>query len=232
MTSGDEKQERGEGKGFAGLASLVSDVDTPPPPVAKVESAAPGEGRSALQSPQPTQRQTRQEPAQPPSFDVSAVKWVLGIAAVIGVFVLSGLLDRHLRPSAPAYSPSPETAEANDSLSPQISLPIYLPPIELEAPSRPQESMPSIGQGLVLSTNEIRYCLAEDIRLEGAKFAVNNYIESDVNRFNAMVDDYNSRCGSFRYRSGALESARRDVEPYRSELLTEGRLRFGRPSTG
>src|SRR5690606_18898902 len=72
-----------------------------------------------------------------------------------------------------------------------------------------------------------------DIRMEGAKAAVNNYSDSDVDRFNAMVADYNSRCGSFRYRSGALESARRDVEPYRSQLQAEGRSRFARsPSTG
>src|SRR3546814_16602388 len=52
-------------------------------------------------------------------------------------------------------------------------------------------------------------------------------------RFNAMVADYNSRCGRFRYRSGALERARRDVEPYRGQLQAEGRSRFARgPSTG
>jgi peptidoglycan hydrolase-like protein with peptidoglycan-binding domain len=85
----------------------------------------------------------------------------------------------------------------------------------------------------VFSTAQIRYCLAEDIRMEGAKAALNNYSDSDVDRFNAMVADYNSRCGSFRYRSGALESARRDVEPYRGQLQVEGRSRFVRnPSTG
>ncbi|TXH39945.1 MAG: peptidoglycan-binding protein [Burkholderiaceae bacterium] len=69
--------------------------------------------------------------------------------------------------------------------------------------------------------------------MEGAKAALNNYSDSDVDRFNAMVADYNSRCGSFRYRSGALESARRDVEPYRGQLQVEGRSRFVRsPSTG
>ncbi|MBK6280972.1 MAG: peptidoglycan-binding protein [Gammaproteobacteria bacterium] len=69
--------------------------------------------------------------------------------------------------------------------------------------------------------------------MDGAKSAVNNYNDSDVDRFNAMVADYNSRCGSFRYRSGALESARRDIEPYRSQLQSEGRSRFARsPSTG
>ncbi|MBX7134230.1 MAG: peptidoglycan-binding protein [Fimbriimonadaceae bacterium] len=85
----------------------------------------------------------------------------------------------------------------------------------------------------MLSTAQIRYCLAEDIRMDAAKSAVNSYSDSDVDRFNAMVADYNSRCGSFRYRSGALESARRDIEPYRSQLQAEGMSRFARsPSPG
>lgn len=231
MTGGEEEQKKGEGKGFAGLSSLVSNVDTTPPPAAKVEpaAAAPGAGRPAPQpaqpqpQPQPIHRQTYQEPAQPPSSGSSGGKWVLGIAAVIGVLWLIGQSDKNTTSPTPAYSPPPQTA--TPSYSP--------PPAEPQAPSRPQESMPPVGQDLVFSTAQIRYCLAEDIRMESAKSALNNYIESDVDRFNAMVADYNSRCGSFRYRSGALESARRDIEPYRSQFQSEGRSRFIRsPSTG
>jgi peptidoglycan hydrolase-like protein with peptidoglycan-binding domain len=226
VTGGKEEQKKGEGKGFAGLSSLVSDVDTTPPPAAKIEpaAAAPGAGHPAPQpaQPQPSQRQTYQEPAQPPSSGSSGGKWVLGIAAVIGVLWLIGQSDKSTTSPTPAYSPPAQTA--TPSYSP--------PPAEPQAPSRPQESMPPVGQNLVFSTAQIRYCLAEDIRMEGAKSALNNYIDSDVDRFNAMVADYNSRCGSFRYRSGALESARRDIEPYRSQLQAEGRSRFARPSTG
>lgn len=223
---GEEEQKRGEGKGFAGLSSLVSDVDTTPPPAPKIEpaAAAPGAGRPAPQpaQPLPSQRQTYQEPAQPPSSGSSGGKWVLGIAAVIGVLWLIGQSNKSTTSPAPAYSPPAQTAT-----------PSYSPPTEPQAQSRPQESMPPAGQDLVFSTAQIRYCLAEDIRMEGAKSALNNYIDSDVDRFNAMVADYNSRCGSFRYRSGALESARRDVEPYRSQLQAEGGKRFARsPSTG
>lgn len=226
VTGGEEKQKKGEGKGFAGLSSLVSDVDTTPPPAAKIEpaAAAPGAGRPAPQpaQPQPSQRQTCQEPAQPPPSGSSGGKWVLGIAAVIGVLWLIGQSDKSTTSPAPAYSPPAQTA--TPSYSP--------PPAEPQAPSRPQESMPPVGQDLVFSTAQIRYCLAEDIRMEGAKSALNNYIDSDVDRFNAMVADYNSRCGSFRYRSGALESARREIEPYRSQIQSEGRSKFARPSTG
>lgn len=229
MTRGEEEPKKGEGKGFAGLSSLVSDVDTTPiPPAPKKEpAAAPSAGHAASQPTQPRpptsqQRQTYQEPAQPSSGGSSGGEWVLGIAAVIGILWLIGQSDKNTTSPAPAYSPSAQTAT-----------PSYSPPAESQAPSRPQESMPPVGKDLVFSTAQIRYCLAEDIRLEGAKSAVNNYIDSDVDRFNAMVADYNSRCGSFRYRSGALESARRDIEPYRSQLQAEGRNRFARtPSTG
>ncbi|MBZ0070847.1 MAG: peptidoglycan-binding protein [Gammaproteobacteria bacterium] len=67
--------------------------------------------------------------------------------------------------------------------------------------------------------------------MDGAKSALDNYSEFDVDRFNAMVADYNSRCGSFRYRSGALEHARRDIEPYRIQFRAEGRSRFARGSS-
>ncbi len=40
MTGGEEEQKKGQGKGFAGLSSLVSDVDSPPPPAAKTEPAS------------------------------------------------------------------------------------------------------------------------------------------------------------------------------------------------
>src|SRR5690606_21871983 len=162
-----------------------------------------------------------QEPPQPSSGS-SGGKWILGIAAVVGLLWLIGQFDKNTPSPAPAYSPPAQSAA-----------PSYSPPAQPQGPSVPQESKPPVGQDLVFSTAQIRYCLAEDIRMEGARAALNNYSDSDVDRFNAMVADYNSRCGSFRYRRGALESARRDIEPYRSQLQAEGRSRFARsPSTG
>ena len=229
MAAEEENNKKNEGKGFAGLSSLVSDVDTtPPPPAPKTESAGSttSTGRPAAQTAQPqpqqpTQRQTYQEPPQPSSGS-SGGKWLLGIAAVVGLLWLIGQSNKPTSSPTPAYSPPAQSAA-----------PSYSPPAQPQAPSVPQESKPPVGQDLVFSTAQIQYCLAEDIRMEGAKAALNNYSDSDVDRFNAMVADYNSRCGSFRYRSGALESARRDVEPYRSQLQAEGRSRFARnPSTG
>ena len=234
MTGGEEEQKKEEGKGFAGLSSLVSDVDTTPPaPAPKKEpaAAAPSAGNPSSQpaqpQPQPSQRQTYQEPAQPSSGGSSGGKWVLGIAAVMGVLWLIGQSDKNTTSPAPAYSPPAHS-----------TAPSYAPPPQPQAPSRPVETKPPVGQDLVLSREQIRYCLAEDIRIDGAKSALNNYIDADVDRFNAMVGDYNSRCSSFKYQTNNrgrndLNSSQRDIEPFRSQLQSEGRSRFVRsPSTG
>lgn len=232
MAAGEDDNKKKDGKGFAGLSSLVSDVGTTtPPPAPKEEpaAAAPSAERAAPQSAQPqqSQRQTYQEPAQSSPGGSSGGKWVLGIAVVIGILWLIGQSDKTTTTSpAPVYSP-PE----------QSTAPSYTPPPQPQAPSRPVETKPPVGQDLVFSREQIRYCLAEDIRLDAAKSAVNNYIDADVDRFNAMVADYNSRCSSFRYQTSNrgrndLKSAQRDIEPYRSQLQSEGKSRFARSPTG
>lgn len=210
--TGENDNRKKEAKGFAGLSDLVPDIDATPPPVARPEPRVSAGGMPAptktASSPPPVKPPNQNQPrpvAPPPSSDSSAGKWVLGIALVFGVLWLIGQADK---------KPSSRSAGT--------------PGAATQAPTRPEESKPPIGQDLVFSTAQIRYCLAEDIRMDAAKSVLNNYSDADVDQFNAMVSDYNSRCGSFRYRSGALESARRDIEPYRSQLQTEGRSRFAR----
>lgn len=222
MSSEDDKNTAG----FAGLSSLVSDVeidtDVPKPAPAAPESAkkdAPVKEQKGATNVQETSQpkstaQTYQAQAQP--SDNSGWKWVLGIGVVIAViWMAAGSGNKNQ--ASPSYSSSP-------------SAPSYSPPVATPAaPSRLSEELPPAGTNNVLSSAQLRYCLAEDIRLESAKAAVNNYIDSHVDRFNGMVSDYNSRCGQFRYRKGALESARSGVERYRADLQAEGRGRF---STG
>lgn len=216
MTGQDDKKK--EAKGFAGLSDLVPDIDAAPPPVEADSpkdarpSPAPASKAAPAQSKPPTPP-PRPKPTPPKSSDSSSGgKWVIGIVVVLGVFWLIGQADKR-----PTNAPSGRTSGS------QVA-----PGSSYQAPSRPEEVKPPVGQDLVLSTAQIRYCLAEDIRMDGAKSSLNNYSDADVDRFNAMVSDYNSRCGSFRYRRGALESARREIEAYRSELHSDGRTRFAR----
>lgn len=233
MVSAEEKEQQGNAKGFAGLSSMVSDVDAtiasvPKPQQREVSSSSRQQSSQAArpkhqEQPRPTQ-QIYQVPAQT-SGDSSGSKRLLGIAAFIGVIWLVNQSDNNSSSSS-TYSPVPSSTSVAPS-------PVWQPPAaQSQASSRPAEMKPSVGRGNVLSTAQIRYCLAEKIRLDAAETVLNNYIESDVDRFNGYVSDYNSRCGEFRYRQGALESARRDVEPYRSQLQAEGRSSFARSPSG
>lgn len=226
-----------------------------PPPAPKTESATPNAGRpvssvAQSQSP-PTHRQPpHQHPYSQPHLPQRKVGLLLGLGIFVFPYIFVWFLLRRGYSAlsrtfgfgwltlflVPQFLGSPQTTAtrqpAANVAAPALSIPTqdmssnYSPPEQSQAPSRPEESMPPIGQNLVLNISQIRYCLAEDIRLDGAKSAVNNYINSDVDRFNMMVADYNSRCGRFLYREGALESARRDIEPYRGVLFSEGGERF------
>ena len=81
MATGEDDKKKVQGKGFAGLSSLVSDVDTTPRPATKKPTArstgtSPGASRPAPQAappkPQPAQQQPYKPPQQPGS---GSIRW-------------------------------------------------------------------------------------------------------------------------------------------------------------
>ena len=228
MATNDEQGEDKSGKGFAGLSSMVSDVEAAVTKAehAKLEpsasSSAAARTRAAPHEPEAGQ-QPYQQSAQTPSGGSSAGKWMLGIGALFGFIWLMSESGTKSPAPVPTYTPSSPPSVNRPSEPARQSSPA---PVQPRTPTRPTEEQPPVGTSNVLGAAQLRYCLAEDIRLEAAKGALNNYIDSDVNRFNAMVADYNSRCGQFRYRRGSLETARSEIEAFRSLLQSEGQSRF------
>jgi hypothetical protein len=242
VTNGPDKNSKDEVKGFAGLSSMVSDVDASPVDEGRASTTrSSGDSRPANAAPAPTpeperpraqsQAQTQPQP-QPqartgylapsqPTGGGTGGKWLIGIAVVFGLIWLSSMSDT----KSPATSPSYTTSSSSSS-TPASPPAWQAPAAPVQAPSRPSEETPPVGSGNVLTSPQIRYCTAQNIRLDAAKEAVNQYNDSDIDRFNALVADYNSRCSNFRYRKGALESARSEVERFRSDYLDQGRQLF------
>lgn len=235
---GDDDNKKKDGKGFAGLTSLGPDVDrTASAPkddsVGTVASAIPSAPQSAQPQPSPlpsppapsappppptqppSRGQVHQEPAHPPDGESSVGKWVLGIGAVVVVFWLLN------RPNDSTVSPATTYSPPAQSAAPDVSA--HGSP---QPPARPQEARPPEGQNLVLSSAQIRYCVAEEVRMNGAESILNNNNRLDVDRFNTLVADYNNRCSQFRYRQGALESAKREIDQYQAQLFMDGKSRF------
>jgi len=199
--------------GFAGLTSLASTLDakvaTPETPngkeqvsLSEVDSKSDDVNEAVVKH--PTVHEIYQTPKQAPGISKGA-KWLIGIGLLFGIPFLSGLFNNQ------SQSTKPTQATVNTAASTATT-----------------EQIPPIGTGRSLGPAEIRYCLSEDIRLEAARGVVNDYSDSQINRFNAMVDDYNSRCGRFRYNPGTLASVKADVERNRSALEAQGHRRFSR----
>lgn len=212
-----ENNESGK-KGFAGLDSLVSEVEVPkapPPEPIRQENAARSEASRA--QPQPAYTGS-------PTSGGSSGKWWLIAIGVVGFFVWaynSG--DRTPEYAPVAEAPAPEYVPAPEAPAPEYApAQPYEPAPEYAAND---EEAPPAGSGRVFNHSQMKYCLSEKIRVSAWEGLVDEYSETSVDAFNDAVNDYNMRCSHFRYRSGMLESVQSEVEANRSTLAMEGRAR-------
>lgn len=92
-------------------------------------------------------------------------------------------------------------------------------------------SVPSFGS-TTLTMSELRYCVAEEVRISAQKAEMDQiqYLDTDkynrnVDGFNEAVNDYNSRCSNRSFPAGERSTAEADVEQERGALEAEGRGR-------
>ncbi len=84
------------------------------------------------------------------------------------------------------------------------------------------ERVPSIGTGLVLDLEEIRYCRRQDARLTSASRMVDPSSQTQVDGFNAAVEEYNLRCSNFQYNRRDMVIVDQELTADASQLAREG----------
>jgi peptidoglycan hydrolase-like protein with peptidoglycan-binding domain len=210
-------------KGFSGLSDLaseVSDINEPInlEPKAEAKPSITTQPQREAASSEPDRKTTSSPPAETVNSGKSAGgsggKWILGIVAVIFVIWLINAGDRSNKRAS--YSPS--------SSSQSYSYPQSTQTPAVQTPSTAQGgglqyTKPSVGTDNVLPLAEIRWCIREGIRIEAMRDVINT--NAGIEEFNRVVDDYNSRCGNYRYRDGSHSQAKREVEAYRSQIVAE-----------
>jgi len=223
--------EDGEKRGFSGLSSLTSKVEkqAAPPASEETERSEPDPQEKTTTLPQSQQSSQSQQKSQTPSpsepsstvLKSSGWRWIVGVAGVILVIVVynSNQSSKRSLPS-PSYAPS-TSATTNSNNNPPATKPKPSePPKELEFTFE----LPPIGKGQVLSLAQIRWCLRENIRMGAKEPLIDS--NSDVAVFNQSVNNYNSRCASYKYRRGNLERAKRQVEELRPQIAIEAKREF------
>lgn len=131
--------------------------------------------------------------------------------------------------SQPPISPPPSNSITSSPDITPPATPIPTTSVALASSngtSPPMEERPPSGTDNILTKEQITYCLAQEVRLDAAQHAVNEYAASDISRFNAMVDDYNSRCGSYRYEQWDQAAAVALVASFSDRYEREGKAWF------
>lgn len=212
--------------GFAGLSSMVSEVDDI---VAQEISASENMAKQKITvssetvAPSSISPSTSRPTEQPQTALVlekpnkTRRNWIIAIVVIAGGYWLANRSDD--------YSSSTSTVNDTSSVanySPQVEPPSVQP----EQEAILVDEVPPVGTDLILSRAQIRYCLAEGVRLDAARGTLNPQRKSDTKRFNKYVADYNARCSSYRYHRQDLDKATHDVQERQYEYENEGLARF------
>jgi hypothetical protein len=157
--------------------------------------------------PAPAAPRTARPAASGRSFPV----WIF---ILIGVSVFGRLLAAIPNNGQPSVTNHYLVAPASQS-------PVLIPPSPSYRPApAATEEKPPVGQGALESEPQIRYCLSQGIRVQGADKAVNADSKAEVTRFLPLVDDYKSRCGSDRFGLG-VQAVKGGVEARQGNRVKE-----------
>ena len=134
----------------------------------------------------------------------------LAAAAVVIILIVA---NQDNRPS----SPPPIRSVSSPSQPSTQMLPNSAPPTTAATVDRPP-----VGKDLVFTQANIRYCAFQSIRLDAAQSAAST--ETAQVAINLLIDDWNSRCGSYRYRPSDKSGVDAEVIGRQSTLEAEGRI--------
>lgn len=85
-----------------------------------------------------------------------------------------------------------------------------------------QEVVPPKGQGFMLAPAQVRYCLAQGIRLGSAAEKAVGLSAAASARMRLVFSDYDQRCSDYRFEPGSFLAAEQNVEADRAILEQQG----------
>lgn len=215
-------------KGFGGFNDLVSDISKE---VEVTDNKRPSTTSDLSQDSQPEAKQHQSSSVHSQNTTQAHNStnlqsggkgskwgwWVAGIIFILVIYLEPGEKD--------AYNLEAPTVnehlyrESNSSLT--YSEESSEPEPKSTEVSNPEE-IPPIGTGLQLSYNQVLYCLSEEVRLNTIQKSLDSSSNYEIDTFNSAIQDYNSRCSNFKYRSGLLERVQSQVSLNHAILIIEG----------
>lgn len=159
------------------------------------------------------------------------VFWGMGLAAfAVGVVFLVYVANKepsHAPRSSPTTEFTPSTSRTSTS-TPSSPAPVVSPKQYTTAEQKKrygvtpssqfEEQIPPPGTDRVLNRSEVRYCIFQRERLDILRGLVSSNANAEIDRYNRLVGDFNSRCISYHYREGILQAVQAEVSGMRQQL--------------
>ena len=121
-------------------------------------------------------------------------RWGWAAAAVIFLAIAAANQNNH-----PTYPSGPQYSSPAPGVSSSVPAPRSLPNgAASNTSATPTIVRPPAGTDLEFTPANLRYCAFQNVMLETARPLVTT--ETQHSAFNASVEDWNSRCGSYQYR--------------------------------
>lgn len=237
MSGGTEDKP---GRGFGGLSDLTArttaSID------AKTVTSSAGGNAPALPAAWQGPTSVPEPSVTPQSRTNSGSGAAWGTLIILGLLIAGGFALSVANNESPAVADTTapdlfatEAANPVGDATPQTAAaPVGQPPPPgfyedvMGSPSvtAPVEAAPPIGTDNTLSGAQLRYCVFERFRIGGAQTQVDQHNGDSVDRFNAMVDDFNRRCSSFRYEVREYQAVEGEASQRQAALKNEGVQRF------
>ncbi len=141
------------------------------------------------------------------------IKW--GFFGIVAAGILIASLSDKSPPRSTYNYPSQPSQPSYPSNENRVPAPVAPTPEDFA------EVIPQVGTGLTLSRSNIRYCQYQKERFKPIEADLRH--SQEISAFNRLVDDYNSRCGNFRYRESDLNAVTGEVISKSAVLAAEGR---------
>lgn len=139
--------------------------------------------------------------------------FILVIIAIIGLFAYFGSDSMHKNGSSKNHSVVTTQKKSENSSSSKDD--------GTERKDGIEYKEPPIGHDRKFTIAEMHWAAREQIRLEVMKSLIKN--RKGIVAYNKMVDNYNKRASSFKYRDNTWPMAKADVEKHRDEIVEDAK---------
>ncbi len=125
-----------------------------------------------------------------------------------------------------AETPAPAPATVPPPATSPVPVPVERPAEPPRAADLPREVKPPVGEGRLFDAGQIRYCVAQNMRLSVQNKLVRAESTPEVNRYNDLLGDYNLRCRNFKYERGELQRVLAAVETDRPAIEAQAKVEW------